>query len=85
MPFIVRVGDTSSHGGSVITGAARWDCVGSPIARIGDILDCPIHGPNPIVSGSAKWDCEASPIARDGDFTECGAALVAGQAKWDCD
>lgn len=82
MPLIVRKGDGGSHGGSVITGAARWRCEGAPIARIGDIYDCPIHGPNPIASGASRWRCENAAIARDGDTTACGASLNAGARKW---
>ncbi|MDD9910178.1 MAG: PAAR domain-containing protein [Ahrensia sp.] len=85
MPKIVRLGDTSSHGGVVTTGANKWRCEYQRIARIGDILDCPIHGPNPIVEGSSKWRCEESPIARHGDSTACGATLISGAQKWQCD
>lgn len=85
MPLIVRLGDTSDHGGKVITGASKWRCEGQAIARKGDILACPIHGPNPIVEGSGKWRCEGQPIARDGDTTECGARLISGANKWICD
>lgn len=84
MPAIVRLGDTSTHGGAVITAASKWDCMGAKIARKGDSFDCPIHGVNPIVQGSGKWDCEGKPIARHGDKTQCGASLIAGQSKWDC-
>lgn len=85
MPLIVRLGDTSTHGGEVVTSAAKWTCEGPLIARIGDILACPLHGPNPIVEGSPKYTCEGSPIARHGDHTTCGASLIAGSSKWTCD
>lgn len=85
MPTIVRKGDTSDHGGAVVTGSDNWDCMGQPIARLGDILDCPIHGPNPIVTASGKHDCNARGIARTGDKAACGASLIAGQAKWSCE
>lgn len=85
MPLCVRLGDTSTHGGEVVTGAPKWDCEGDGklIARVGDILDCPIHGPNPIVTGSPNWKCEEMPIARHGDTTQCGAALISGAEKWE--
>lgn len=84
MPLIVRLGDTSDHGGAVITSADRWRCEGAFIARRTDLLDCPIHGPNPIVEGSSKWLCEGLEIARQGDHAQCGAALISGAVKWDC-
>ena len=84
MPLIVRLGDTSSHGGSVVSSASKWKCEGALIARKGDTLDCPLHGPNPIVEGSAKWKCEGADIARHGDATACGASLISGASKWAC-
>lgn len=85
MPLIVRLGDTSNHGGQVVTAASHWWCEDARIARIGDILNCPIHGPQPIVTGSGIWQCEDSPIARDGDVAACGAVLFSGAVKWACD
>lgn len=81
MPKIVRLGDTSSHGGAVITSASKTLCEGALIAREGDILDCPIHGPNPIVGHSSKLLVEGKYVARHGDATACGATLVSGATK----
>lgn len=81
MPLIVRLGDTSSHGGAVVTSASRTYCENALIAREGDILDCPIHGPNPIVGHSNKLMVEDKFVARHGDATACGAALISGAVK----
>lgn len=81
MPLIARLGDTSDHGGSISTSASRSKCEGKLIARQGDILDCPIHGPNPIVEHSSKLLCEGKPVARHGDATQCGATLISGAIK----
>lgn len=85
MPLIVRLGDTSDHGGQVISANDRWTCEGPLIARLGDLFDCPVHGVNPIAQGSDIWRCRSQPIARHGDHTSCGAALVSGAVKWTCD
>lgn len=85
MPLIVRLGDTGSHGGSVISSASKWRCEGKLIARKGDIYSCPIHGPNPIAEGSSKFICEGAPVARHGDATVCGASLISGASKWSCE
>lgn len=85
MPLIVRLGDTGTHGGSVVTSASKWKCEGALIARKGDMYLCPIHGINPIVGGSPTWKCEGADIARHGDATMCGAALISGATKWVCD
>jgi len=85
MPLIVRLGDTSTHGGSVISSAANWRCEGALIARKGDRFDCPIHGLNAISGGSSNWKCEGADIARDGDSTACGASLISGASHQECD
>jgi uncharacterized Zn-binding protein involved in type VI secretion len=81
MPLICRLGDTSTHGGAIITSASKSKCEGALIARQGDTLDCPIHGPNAIVGHSNKLRCEGPYVARHGDLTECGAALISGATK----
>lgn len=81
MPLIARLTDTSTHGGTVITSASKSLCEGQLIARKDDILDCPIHGPNPIVEHSTKLFCEGKEVARHGDATSCGATLISGATK----
>lgn len=82
MPLVVRLGDSGSHGGAVITSASKWKFEGALCARKGDLYACPLHGPNAIAEGSGKWLCEGMPIARDGDLTACGAALISGASKY---
>lgn len=81
MPLIARLGDTSTHGGAIITSAEKTLCEGALVAREGDILDCPIHGPNPIVEHSSKLMVEGKFVARHGDATACGAKIVSGATK----
>ena len=75
MPLIIRLGDTSSHGGAVVSSAAHWRCEGQLIARKGDLFACPIpgHGINPIVEGLAAHRCESSGLPATA--TERPAAL----------
>lgn len=84
MPLIVRLGDTSTHGGAVITSAAKTYVEGRLMARKGDLLACPIHGANPIVEGSADSIFEGKECARHGDHTACGAALISGATRTFC-
>lgn len=81
MPLIIRLGDTSTHGGAMVTSARISKAEGPLICRIGDILACPRHGPNPVVEGSPDSHCEGPKIARQGDHTACGAALISGATK----
>ena len=80
--LIVRLGDSSTHGGEVVTSASKWYAEGKLIARKGDSFACPIHGMQTIAEGSQKWECEGLPIARHGDATTCGATLISGATKW---
>lgn len=83
-PPVLRLGDTSNHGGAVTSAASRWKCVGIPIARRGDVFFCALHGLQAIATGSDKHKCEGASIARDGDVATCGAQLIASQSKWTC-
>lgn len=85
---IIVVGDTTTHGGKVISGAAAHTIDGRPIARIGDRVDCPKkypggkpHGVNKIIEGEAGYCIEGSPVALDGHHTECGCALIGSVAS----
>ena len=82
MPLVIRLGDTSDHGGAVVTSCQKYKFEGALAARKGDILDCPIHGPNPIVEHSTKYKIEGEFVAREGDHTACGAALISGATKY---
>ncbi|CAJ0890689.1 PAAR domain-containing protein [Ralstonia flatus] len=76
---IITVGDVGAHGSVVTTGSPTSKIRGRPIARLGDLVTCPIHGVNRIVnvSGSAKVGGEV--MARAGDGTECGDILIGSQ------
>lgn len=80
-PFIV-IGDTTSHGGTVVGGAGTTDTNGRRIARVGDKVTCPLRGhggTTVIVTGDANVIIDGMPAARHGDLTACGASLVATQ------
>lgn len=81
MPLIIRLGDTSTHGGAMVTSAKKSLAEGPLICRIGDILACPLHGPNPIIEGSPDYPTEDQRTARQGDHTACGAALISGAVR----
>jgi len=80
---VVRLGDSSSHGGTVITASSRVRVGGVLVARVGDLHSCPVpgHGVTAITTGAARCKVEGSPVARDGDVVGCGAVLVASQAR----
>jgi uncharacterized Zn-binding protein involved in type VI secretion len=75
-----RLGDISSHGGTVITGSISTVVNGRPAARMCDLHVCPIpgHGVTPIVTGSLNTAADGRPNARLGDIAGCGAVIVTG-------
>ena len=76
---VIRLGDKTSHGGSVLEGSPHSDSGGIAIARLGDKVSCPKHGNGTIASGDQTMIVDGKPAARDGDKTSCGATLIAGQ------
>lgn len=76
---IITVGDTGTHGAVVITGSLTSKIRSRPIARLGDLVNCPTHGVNRImnVGGTAKVD--GILMAHAGDGTECGCILIGSQ------
>lgn len=80
-PFIVR-GDKTSHGGTVLAGSPFSDCDGKPIARMGDMVACPMcKGVFPIAQGDQSNIIDGSPVAYHGCKTACGAMLIASQVR----
>jgi uncharacterized Zn-binding protein involved in type VI secretion len=84
MPRVICLGDTGSHGGLVSTASPDVWAQGRRVARVGDMYDCPEHGPNPIVSGSPNTTANGQAIARVGDTTACGATLIGGATATLC-
>ncbi|MHA7679307.1 PAAR domain-containing protein [Cupriavidus sp. PET2-C1] len=83
---IITVGDTTTHGGRVITGSASHLLQGRPIARQGDLVDCPAHysdgrphGVNAITEGDPAFLVEGRPVALHGHRCECGCELIGSQ------
>ncbi|MCL2430393.1 MAG: PAAR domain-containing protein [Alphaproteobacteria bacterium] len=78
---VILVGDATSHGGKVITGAAGNTVGGRPIARLGDQVDCPRHGVNTIIEGESGYDIDGRPVALEGHCTACGSVLIGSVGK----
>ena len=76
---VIRLGDKTSHGGTVLEASAESDSGGIGMARVGDKVSCPIHGNGAIVEGDMTMIVDGKPVARHGDKTACGALLIASQ------
>jgi uncharacterized Zn-binding protein involved in type VI secretion len=77
----IVVGDTTSHGGQVISGSpsSTWGRGEIPIARKGDKVTCPQCEPHifEIAEGCADSLDFDAPVALEGHKTTCGAVLIA--------
>ena len=86
-----RVGDVTSHGGSVATGSPTVRIGGLPAARQSDTATCPIvegpvaHAGGPIVTGAATVLINGRPAARAGDAVQeaagPGSVIVGGSSS----
>lgn len=78
MRRVIRLGDPTSHGGTVVSASSSVIINGKPVARIGDSVTCPIpgHGVVTIVEGDSTWLDGGRPIALEGHKTSCGASLI---------
>lgn len=80
----IVVGDTTSHGGKVISGSpwSTWSAAEIPLARKGDKVTCPQCDPHlfEIAEGFADSLDFGAPVALEGHKTTCGATLIAQPA-----
>ena len=82
---VARLLDGSTHGGQIITSCQHFSVEGQLVARVGDILLCPIHGPSPIVTGCPTWDVEGKAVARTTSLCACGAEIIGGSKMLTCE
>lgn len=80
---IIVVGDSTEHGGKVISGSPLHDVDGKPIARLGDKVDCPQHYPggkphgiNKIITAHPTLSVGSVAVAVEDCVTECGCKLI---------
>lgn len=79
MAQFVRLGDTSDHGGEMVSASATIIINGLPVCIDKDIHSCPIlgHGDTE-VTGTAGPENNGIPYIRTGDKAGCGAVITAG-------
>lgn len=77
MLSVILEGDSTTHGGKVISGSDRIKIRGRRAARKGDLVSCPLHGNNEIIEGSDRMKDKGIPMALDGHRAQCGCVLIA--------
>lgn len=86
MPAAVKLGDTSTHGGTIVgPGITTVLIGGSPACVMGDMHTCPLpvesgHVPSsPFTSGSGTVMIGGVPALRTTDVCACGAGAAVGE------
>ncbi|BEU23212.1 MULTISPECIES: PAAR domain-containing protein [Paraburkholderia] len=80
---LIRLGDTTDHGGEVVTASDTMRYDGRRVARKGDMVTCPQHpsvNPNVILEGDASITDGGVPVARHGHKATCGCHLMSSLA-----
>lgn len=74
---VIRLGDSTDHGGKVVQVANQPTDMDKPIACVGDMVTCPTClGTYPIVEGDPNCTINGVSVALDGHKTACGAVLI---------
>jgi uncharacterized Zn-binding protein involved in type VI secretion len=80
---IVRINDTSDHGGYMITASGRFRNQGLNVCLDGDMHVCPIrgHGQTAVRASTNTVRSRRRGILRVGDQADCGATIITGSQK----
>lgn len=80
MPAVARLGDTSTHGGAIITASSNDKANGIGVARQNDLHQCPIsgHGTTPLTSVTPNRKANSRGIITVGATAGCGAVINVG-------
>jgi uncharacterized Zn-binding protein involved in type VI secretion len=74
---IIRLGDRTSHGGTVVEGFPLLTVHGKPVAGISHQVPCPrCKGKHVIVEGAVTVTMLGTSVAVEGMKTSCGATLI---------
>lgn len=74
----IRLGDSTSHGGKVISASTLYVLHGIAVAQEGDMTHCPkCKGNFPILPTPSSSVNNGKTLAFEGTPTACGASLIA--------
>lgn len=85
MPNVIRLGDSTSHGGKVVkVSATHFTVDGIPVACVGDVCSCPIKGHDncTIAEGDPHHVINGIAVAYEGHKTSCGASLMSSTGSF---
>lgn len=74
---VIRLGDKTTHGGTVISAQPTFKVLGKAVAVEGDLTACPqCKGAFPIQPADSERHHNGRAVAYDGDKAACGAKLI---------
>ena len=74
---VIRLGDKTTHGGTVISAQSSFKVLGKGVAVEGDLTSCPqCKGVFPIHTAKSERHHLGRAVAYNGDKAACGAALI---------
>ncbi len=78
MRGVIRIGDKTTSGGTVLSGSSVMKFGGIGVAREGDPVMCPIpgHGSTVIAEGHPAFKDNGVPVAFHGHRCVCGCTLI---------
>lgn len=78
MHGIIRIGDKTTSGGTVLSGSSAMIFSGIGVARQGDPVMCPVplHGLTVIAEGHPVFKDNSVPLAFAGHCCACGCVLI---------
>ncbi|WP_160287200.1 PAAR domain-containing protein [Pseudomonas sp. QL9] len=78
MKGVIRIGDKTTGGGTVLAGSTEMIFDGIGAARLGDPVLCPLpfHGPTVIAEGDPDFCDDGIPVAFHGHRCACGCLLL---------
>jgi len=76
MQGIIRIGDKTTHGGTVLEGSSGIKFMGINVACIMDKVSCPLHGTTFISEGDEGSQYNGRAIALHGHRCACGCTLI---------
>lgn len=77
---IIRLGDKTTHGGTVLEGFSTYSLYGIPVSGLGHKVFCPLcKGAFPIVECISTHTVDGVGVSVQGMKTGCGATLIASQ------
>ncbi|QIU89832.1 PAAR domain-containing protein [Yokenella regensburgei] len=73
---VIRVGDKTTHGGTVVEGSSGVKFQGKEVSCLQDKVTCPKHGDTFIAEGDEGAKINGKPIALHGHKCGCGCTLI---------